>query len=64
MYTVCTPIIDQTSHLAVSLEIFGLNMVWQVPGGANVIEAYNLIIIEYRPMAFHHVQCLKKRTMP
>ena len=33
--------------LAVSLEIFGLNMVWQVPGGANVIEAYNLIIIEY-----------------
>ncbi len=33
--------------LAVSLEIFGLNMVWQVPGGANVIETYNLIIIEY-----------------
>ena len=25
--------------LTVSLEIFGLNMVWQVPGGANVIEA-------------------------
>ncbi len=47
MYTVWTPIIDQTSRLAVSLEIFGLNMVWQVPGGANVIEAYNLIVIEY-----------------
>ncbi len=44
MYTVCTTIIDQASHTA-SLEIFGLNMVWQVPGGANVIEAYNYNLI-------------------
>ncbi len=33
--------------LPTSLEIFGLNMVWKVPGEANVIEAYNLILIEY-----------------